>query len=289
MKLKAIQDRFHKELDAIYGADEVDSIFYLLTEAFYDFSRIELALDPSFAIIEEEQGSIINALLRLKQGEPVQYILGETAFCGLPFKVNQQTLIPRPETEELVQWVIDELSKYESDNPLNILDIGTGSGCIAIALAKYFPQSNVYALDVSSEALKVAKYNATSNKVTVTCIEADILNIETVPITENVLFDVIVSNPPYVRNLEKKAMKANVLKHEPHIALFVEDDNPLQFYEAILKFAVNNLTKKGMLFFEINEYLGKEMKHLLAASQFNSVELKKDLFGKDRMIKGVRD
>ena len=204
------------------------------------------------------------------------------------FKANEQTLIPRPETEELVQWIIDDIAPIAVEKPLNILDIGTGTGCIAIVLAKHFPLANVFALDVSSEALKVAKYNATLNKVNVTCIEKDILNVGTTIITENVLFDVHSFQSALRSEFRKKAMKANVLKHEPHIALFVEDDNPLKFYEAILKIAVNNLTKKGLLFFEINEYLGKEMKHLLEASQFNSIVLKKDMFGKDRMIKGLK-
>ena len=288
MKLKDIQDIFHKELDAIYGLDEVNSFFYLLIEAYRNFSRIQLALDPEFTITKQESETLFDALEKLKEEEPIQYILGETEFYGLPFKVSQYTLIPRPETEELVQWIIESVTTNDIEKPLNILDVGTGSGCIAIALAKHLPEAKVYALDVSDEALKIAKQNADLNKVTIHCIEKDILEVETYVLDGCIQFDIIVSNPPYVRNLEKEAMKANVLQHEPHLALFVDDNNPLQFYKAISEFAVNNLTKKGLLFFEINEYLGTEMKHLFEANQFKSIALKQDIFGKDRMMKGVK-
>jgi len=289
LKLKDIQEIFHKELDAIYGLDEVNSFFYLLIEAYHNFSRIQLALDPDFEINKQEQEPIFDALQKLKLEEPIQYILGDTEFFGLPFKVNEHTLIPRPETEELVQWIIENVASNDAEKPLSILDIGTGSGCIAIALAKHFPHAKVSALDVSVDALNVAKYNAEINKVDVQCIQKDILSSAHSQFKERTKFDVIVSNPPYVRNLEKARMSANVLKHEPHVALFVEDDNPLEFYNAISEFAVNNLTEKGLLFFEINEYLGTEMKHLLETSHFKSIVLKQDLFGKDRMIKGRKN
>ncbi len=289
MKLKDIQKIFHQELAAIYDKNEVDSFFFILMESFYNITRIKLAMNPELAIDNEEK--VLNGLERLKKEEPIQYIIGDTEFFGLPFKVNQNVLIPRPETEELVSLVVESLKlKVGSSNSVNILDVGTGSGCIAISLAKNLKNTKVYALDVSKEALEIAKQNAGLNHVEVTFMEADILVMEDGGWeAENILnikFDVIVSNPPYVRKLEKKQMKANVLNNEPHLALFVEDDNPLRFYKAITKFAVNNLTDNGLLFFEINEYLGAEMIQLLKDHNFMNIELKQDIFKKDRMIKG---
>lgn len=288
MKLKDIQVIYHKELDPLYGLDEVNSLFYILIETYYDFSRMKLALDPNFEIAKPAIRPLFDALQKLKQEEPIQYILGETVFFDLPFKVNTHTLIPRPETEELVQWVIDDITLNHTKKPLSILDIGTGSGCIAIALAKHIPGASVTALDVSGDALEVVNQNALLNNVDIKCIQNNILNSSHKVMNEKKKFDVIVSNPPYVRNLEKERMQANVLNHEPHLALFVEDDNALQFYIAISKFAVNNLTEKGSLFFEINEYLGAEMKDLLETNNFKSIMLKQDIFGKDRMIKGIK-
>lgn len=295
MKLKTIKETFHKELDVIYGKDEVSSFFYLLIDSLCNFTRLQLALEPDKAITEVEEESVFNALQRLKVEEPIQYILEETEFYGLPFKVNKHTLIPRPETEELVSLVIDTVTSSIVEKSLKILDIGTGTGCIAISLAKNLPNAKVYALDVSAKAIEKAKENAVLNNVDVTFIEADILNEENVmqSLSKHLSvihkFDIIVSNPPYVRNLEKQEMHTNVLENEPHLALFVEDDNPLQFYKAITEFAVNNLKAKGELFFEINEYLGKEMIALLQENNFKSIELKQDIFEKDRMLKGIKN
>ena len=200
------------------------------------------------------------------------------------FKVNENTLIPRPETEELVDWILKE----GTDRAVNVLDIGTGSGCIAIALAKNMPNAKVYALDISKAALKTAKLNADLNKVKIEFIEADILTIghaELVSVSHK--FDVIVSNPPYIQEKEKPLMKPNVLNNEPHLALFVKDENPLLFYEAITEFAIHNLTKNGQLFFEINEYLGRKMIRLLIDNNFKNIELKQDILKKDRMIKAI--
>lgn len=285
MKLKTIQNRFQQELDKLYPSQEIDSFFYILIESYYKVSRIQLAMDYNLSV--DVVDDILNALELLKQQKPIQYILGETEFYGLLFKVNQNTLIPRPETEELVDWVIEEFRDYKSI--IKILDIGTGSGCIAISLAKNLPNAKVFALDVSKAALKVAKQNAELNNVNIGFIEADILNAEAVKFTQGADFDVIVSNPPYVRNLEKEQMKPNVLDNEPHLALFVENENPLQFYKPITEFAVKNLNKKSALFFEINEYLGKEMMQLLKKYHFKNIELKQDIFRRDRMIRGVRD
>ena len=270
MRLKEIQNIFHKELDAIYDKNEIDSFFFMLTMHYYKVSRIELAVDINLAIVN--QNKILEALDYLKQEQPIQYVIGETEFYGLPFTVNKNVLIPRPETEELVEWIISKQQKV-NNKQLNILDIGTGSGCIAISLAKNLPSAKVYALDVSKEALQVAKHNAILNEVRVEFLNDDILNFNK-SIFENLEFDIVVSNPPYVREQEKALMKTNVLNNEPHLALFVKDNNPLQFYEAITTFSVVNLKKGGMLFFEINEYLGDDMIHLLSSNGFSEIELK---------------
>ena len=282
MKLKEIKNRFHLELDTLFPSEEVGSFFYMLIEAYYSVSRLDLALDSGLEV--ENESLILHALEDLKQQKPIQYILGETEFYGLTFKVNENTLIPRPETEELISWVLK--MKPENKN-LNILDIGTGSGCIAISIAKNIPNAKVYALDVSENALVVAKENAKNNNVDVIFVNEDILAVSNKNLEKQTQFDIIVSNPPYVRHLEKKMMEPNVLDNEPHLALFVDDDNPLQFYKAITEFAVKNLKENGMLFFEINEYLGNEMIQLLKSNNFKNIQLKQDFFKKDRMIKGT--
>lgn len=280
MKLRTIQNIFQKELQTIYAVEEINSFFYMLTEAYYEVTRMDLAMIPEKTV--ENTTHILSALESLKQEKPIQYILGETTFYGLPFKVNKNVLIPRPETEELVDWVLQEVDKKED---INILDIGTGSGCIAISLGKHLPKARVYAIDVSKSALHVAKQNAELNNINIEFIETDILSLSKL---ENLNFDVIVSNPPYVRKQEKAFMRANVLNNEPNLALFVEDNNALQFYKAIIKFAMGSMKVSGMLFFEINEYLGKEMISLLKANHFLKIELKQDIFKKDRMIKGIK-
>lgn len=285
MILRDIQQNFHNQLDAIYDVKEVDSFFYLLTDHYLSLTRLSLALEPNIQLDEEIKHKFIEALERLEKQEPIQYIIGETEFFGLKFRVNEHTLIPRPETEELVQWIVEDVNTNEKS--LNILDIGTGTGCIAVSLAKNLPNAKVYALDVSKKAIEVAKENAKLNNVDFTFIEADILNYCHSALDAESTFDIIVSNPPYVRFSEKQNMKPNVLEYEPELALYVNDENPLQFYEAIVEFAVHNLNTGGKLFFEINQYLGNQMKQLLSEFRFTDVELKKDIFGNDRMIKCV--
>ena len=280
MKLKDIQHIFHQELDVIYDKNEVDSFFFMLLDSFCNITRIELALNPELVVNDSQK--FYDVLKRLKNQEPIQYIIGDTEFFGLPFKINQHVLIPRPETEELVDWILSNHPTPNIQYP-TILDIGTGNGCIAISLAKNLQKAKVYALDVSKEALHVANENSELNEVKVEFIEADILKTTSV---SDIKFDIIVSNPPYVRELEKKEMKPNVLNNEPHLALFVDDEDSLKFYKFITKFAVNNLKDNGMLFFEINEYLGDEMIQLLKDYHFKNIELKQDIFKKYRMIKG---
>ncbi|MHB1107339.1 MAG: peptide chain release factor N(5)-glutamine methyltransferase [Lutibacter sp.] len=278
MLIQDFKHHFFLELSKVYPETEIQSFFNILIEFKLHLSRIQLALGHNFELDRNDLDFLENALLKLKNQIPVQYIVGETAFCGLLFKVDKNVLIPRPETEELVEWIFQNHKKNES---IKILDIGTGSGCIAISLAKNLPNAEVFALDVSAEALDVAKKNAAMNAVKVDFIQADILTIEKLPDT----FDVIVSNPPYVRESEKDLMQQNVLSNEPHIALFVENENPLLFYDKIAELAKNHLTENGVLYFEINQYLGNETVDLLKSKGFKNIELKKDIYGVDRMVK----
>ncbi|WP_250432654.1 peptide chain release factor N(5)-glutamine methyltransferase [Hanstruepera flava] len=289
MLLKDIQAIFHDELDVEYGTNEVDSFFNILIKHYLDLDRITLVMEPHLALTKTEEGPLFNALSRLKKHEPIQYIIAETEFYGLPFKVNEDTLIPRLETEELVELIINNVTSSAVEKSLDILDIGTGTGCIAISLAKNLKNTEVFALDVSEDALKVAKHNAKMNDVKVNFIHEDILmscNAEHDSAAQK--FDVIVSNPPYVREQEKQEIKNNVLKYEPHLALFVPDNDPLKYYKAITTFAVNNLKEGGYLFFEINQYLGEEMKQLLADFNFKNIVLIKDIFGNNRIIKAFK-
>ncbi len=287
MVLKGLQNIFHKELDALYGRDEVDSFFYTLIEDYLDLKRLTLVLQPEYSITKEEEQPLFEALSKLKLEQPIQYILGKTEFFGLSFKVNEHTLIPRTETEELVDWILKAVSSKSQQ--LNILDIGTGSGCIAIALAKHLLNANVFALDVSDGALKVAKENSKLNDVEITFTNADILKRASWKlILKDQQFDIIVSNPPYVREFEKTEIRNNVLNHEPGLALFVENDNPLIFYNAIADFATQRLRDGGHLYFEINQYLGADMIAMLQNFPLKNIELKTDLSGNDRMVKAIR-
>ena len=221
---------------------------------------------------------IKEAIRELQNHKPIQYILGETVFFSYRFLLDENVLIPRPETEELVDWVLTTVTP--TSKPLKIIDIGTGSGCIAISLAKSLPNAEVTAVDVSAKALQVARRNAELNGVTINFLQQDILQTTALPDT----YDIIISNPPYVRSLEKAEMQANVLEYEPHLALFVSDTDPLLFYDRIATLARKALSPQGSLFFEINQYLGEEMKALLKAKGFEKVVLRQDLSGNDRMI-----
>ena len=246
-------------------------------------SRVDLALKPDTEIDEIEIKKWKNIIAQLQLQKPIQYILGETEFFGLPFMVTPDVLIPRPETEELVDWILKNNSNNSNNSEkLRILDIGTGSGCIPISLTKNLKNSEVAAIDVSKEALEVAAINAKDNSVEVRFIKMDILKTEDLAET----YDIIVSNPPYVRELEKEEMQKNVLEFEPHIALFVEDDDALLFYLKITKLASKSLSEGGQLYFEINQYLGQRMLDLLNEYKFRDIELRKDIYGNDRMIFG---
>jgi release factor glutamine methyltransferase len=281
MKIKEYRTEFLQELTPIYDAGEAESFFYLILEEKNQLKKIDLALHPDL-IFSADEIMVWNSLLEsLKKEIPIQYLLGKTSFYGLDFEVNENVLIPRPETEELVEWILEsQKSKVKSQKP-KILDIGTGSGCIAISLAKNLSDASVFAIDVSEKALATAKKNAAINEVNVTFIEKNILETEDL----EQQFDIIVSNPPYVRNLEKEEIKKNVLEHEPHLALFVEDNDALIFYRKIAALAQKNLSPNGQMYFEINQYLGVEMKDLLEKMNFKNIELRKDIYGNDRMIK----
>ena len=285
MILKEFKLFFNEALSAIYPKTEIDSFFFILMEEKLKLQRIDTVLKPDFLITEKNLIDLKTIVKRLQKEEPIQYIIGTTEFYGLPFLVDKNTLIPRPETEELVTWVLDEIKVLTNNKitELSILDIGTGTGCIPISLAKNLTSLNIFAIDISPEALLIAKQNAILNKVTIEFIELDILNAESLPQE----YDVIISNPPYVRELEKVEIKNNVLENEPHLALFVADENPLIFYNKIADLAKQQLSKNGMLFFEINQYLGKETANMLVKKGFKNIQLKKDLFGNDRMIKCV--
>ena len=300
MLLRDIKNIFHNDLGKIYPKEEIDSFFYSCIEHYLKMERFILAIKPNIVLTKEEEQPLFEALAQLRQEKPLQYILGVAHFMELELKVNEQVLIPRPETEELVQWILEDVTEQHNrdaersrsvistplnDRSLQILDIGTGSGCIAIALAKQLPNAKVYALDVSEEALRVAQENAKSNQVDVEFLHQSILDPG---LDLEQQFDIIVSNPPYVRDLEKSEMNKNVKEYEPNLALFVPDDDALVFYRAIAQFSKRHSSKQGSLYLEINQYLGEETKSILKAHNFSEIELRKDIFGNDRMLKGKR-
>lgn len=284
MVIKELKTHFFDALKNSQDEQEIESFFFILTEYLHNLKRVDVALNPNFEISDAAIEKWNAILSQLQQEKPIQYITGEAWFYGLQFEVNENTLIPRPETEELVEWIIESQKSKVQSQKLEILDIGTGTGCIPISLKVNLPQANVTAIDVSEKALEVAKRNAELNKVEINFIQANILEVEDL----NQHFDIIVSNPPYVRNLEKEEIKKNVLDYEPHLALFVEDTDALLFYRKIAQLALKNLTPNGLLFFEINQYLGKETVELLGNLGFKNIELKKDIYGNDRMVKSTR-
>jgi release factor glutamine methyltransferase len=267
-----------KELAGIYSKEEIESFIFLIFEKLKGYSRTQVLLAKDEELSKEELSEIEKIVARLKNHEPIQYILGTTEFYGLSFYTVPEVLIPRPETEELVQWIIQE---NKSSKP-SILDIGTGTGCIAISLQKNIPQSTVLACDISPVCLETAKRNSELNSAEISVIQYDILN--NAPDFSFPELDIIVSNPPYIREKEKSLMEKNVLDHEPELALFVPDEQPLIFYQRIADFSKIHLKIKGRLYFEINEAFGSECSAMLQQKGFSEVILKKDIHGKDRMI-----
>ena len=276
--MKTIANKIHEGLAIAYSDGEIKALTRILATELLGVSQMAFYMKDDITLTEEQETLLDDAIARLQRYEPIQYILGYSDFCGLRFKVTPATLIPRPETSELVEWIAGETKGKE-----NILDIGTGSGCIAISLAHRMPQSKVTAWDISNEALAVAAENSKANGQAVTFEQVDILAYQ--PTGEQ--FDIIVSNPPYIKENEKEAMHANVLDWEPHTALFIPDSDPLLFYRTISEKGLMLLKPGGKLYFEINRAHSKETMEMLAALGYTSIELRKDFADNDRMIRAV--
>ncbi|MDD4777551.1 MAG: peptide chain release factor N(5)-glutamine methyltransferase [Fermentimonas sp.] len=274
------------ELATLYTQSELSALIRIILEEVTGLVYTGINPDKINNLSSSELRKAEDIVSRLKKSEPIQYVLGKTEFYGLNFKVTSDVLIPRPETEELVEWIVSESVKGK----YAILDIGTGSGCIAVTLAKKLPESKVYAWDISDAALSIAIENARLNNVTVNFRNQDVLSADEIKllISKGERYDVIVSNPPYVMEAEKEDMDENVLCFEPHEALFVPDENPLLFYDAISTMAMDMLKENGKLYFEINRGKGDELCRVLKNKGFEDVELRKDISGNFRMIKGVK-
>lgn len=273
------RDLFRSQLKVFFEINEIDFYYKMILKFFFKIEPTTLALEPKTLFLPAKVKIIKAVLKRLLNEEPLQYVLGTTSFRSLELQVTPAVLIPRPETEELVEWILEDYKSIEHKHV--VIDIGTGSGCIAISLAKDQPFFNVSALDISSKALEIAKSNAIKNKTVINFLQADI----TVLSTEIFPIDIIVSNPPYIHPREKKEIKNNVLNNEPHIALFVPEEDPLLFYRRILEYAQKNLLPDGVVYFEINPYFIIEMKNLIFSITNYSIEERKDKFGKVRMLR----
>ena len=276
--MKAIANKIHNALSDCYTAGEIKALTRIIATELLGVSQMAFFLKDDIALTAGQQAQLDNAIERLKKQEPIQYILGYSDFCSLRFKVTPATLIPRPETSELVEWVASEFTGNGS-----ILDIGTGSGCIAVSLAHKLPQSKVTAWDISNDALAVATENSKANNCPVEFKQVDILAYQ--PNGEQ--FDIIVSNPPYIKENEKNIMHSNVLDWEPHTALFVPDNDPLLFHRTIAKKGLSLLKPGGRLYFEINRAHGKETMEMLTALGYTSIEQRKDFADNDRMIRAT--
>ncbi len=294
-KINDVVRFFRDELKDQYDKNELETLIEYCFEEFVNIKRNQFSLKGNDTISESELLKFNFAIKDLKNNRPIQHILGKADFYGLKFIVNEHVLIPRQETEELVHLIIKEnweerIKNQESGNKtkdsrlITILDIGTGSGCIPIVLKKKIPLAIVYSIDISEKALEIAKVNAKLNEVDIQFVQQDILLDKPLPF--EIKFDVIVSNPPYVRNLEQEQMHKNVLDFEPHLALFVSDEAPLIFYKSIADVALKSLKPEGKLYFEINEYLADETIQMLLEKGFKNVELFKDINGKNRILRG---
>jgi len=284
--IAAIEQQFADELADLYDAGEARQLCYLLFEDRFGWSKANYLLNRQASVANQDINWLTAMLASLKNAEPIQYILGHAWFMGMKLAVNEAVLIPRPETEELVDLIISQ-HQGSIAPPLRIIDIGTGSGCIAIALKKALPAASVYALDISAEALHTARQNAASQSVDIQFINADILEWDTV-FDHTQTFDIVVSNPPYITPGEQNNMHRNVLDHEPHIALFVQGNAPLLFYEHIAAFAAEHLRPGGRLYFEINRNYGQAVGNLLRKKGFDDTQLCQDLQGADRLASATK-
>lgn len=278
MTIAEAEQDFVNKLESDYPVREIKSLFFFWINTLVGISKTDMILQKDRELDISVKKKLSDTLIRLKNKEPIQYILGQTSFLDLSFRVKSGVLIPRPETEELVRFIIKE---YNSAKNLRILEIGTGSGCIAISLAKNL-NAKVFAIDNRSEVLSIAAENAALNNVEILFLQLDILKSQKFNLQK---FNIIVSNPPYVLNSEKKQMDSNVLDYEPRDALFVTDDDPLLFYRKIVMQAKNLLLPNGKIFFEINETQGRNMENLLAENNFKDISLFQDIHGKDRFVK----
>ena len=275
-------------LAPLYGDGEAKAIARLVYEVRSGLSFSDICLDKDTQLSANSQEELKGIAERLLQQEPIQYVLGQAVFCGRTFMVNEHVLIPRPETEELCSWIVSQEDKGSIDTAI-ILDIGTGSGCIAITLAAEMPKAKVTAWDISTEALKVAEENAKRNLVHVSFEHVDALHIPTNILQQTAkIFDFIVSNPPYICNNERVQMESNVLNYEPHTALFVPDDDALLFYRAIAQYGQVALKEGGWLYFEINPLYASILTEMLVMMEYHDIEIKEDQFGKERMIRARR-
>jgi len=300
MLIREIVSEIQRQLNGRYPKTEINSFVHILFKEYFNKSSVELHLSKDIDTPEEVERKILTAVSELYKYRPIQYILGKTEFYGLQFELTPDVLIPRPETEELVDWIVRE---YQPNTALSIIDIGTGSGCIAISLKANFPNANVWAVDNSEPALSVAKRNATINNVEINFLQMDVLNddlMSAVFSTEernlegNYLkqdfskFDIIVSNPPYVTPAESAQMQPNVLEYEPHNALFTPNDDPLIFFKRIAAFGFKNLKVGGRLYFEINETYNEDVVNILKQHYFSDISLRKDINGKWRMVSALK-
>lgn len=280
--MKILQDfelLFQHELQELYDEDEIKAIFLVVVAETFGLNRTDYQLRKTDIVNEGDKVKVLDILQDLKKHRPIQYILNKADFYGEVFQVNESVLIPRQETEELVDLII---KNHKSSQNLKIIDIGTGSGCIPITLSKHLNNALVTTIDISKEAIKTAQENAKNLKTQVQFINADIFEWEY--IFSDQQYNIIVSNPPYITPGEKQHMNQNVLAYEPELALFIEESAPLIFYDVISSFALKHLAPDGDLYFEINQYLGAEMKELMIKKGFEQVKLIKDINGADRII-----
>ncbi|SFS51606.1 peptide chain release factor N(5)-glutamine methyltransferase [Sphingobacterium wenxiniae] len=279
-KYGEIAELYAEGLKEIYPKEEAQQLFLMTYSHLTHRKSVYFGLDRNQVVGEDKERGFIRILEELMTSRPLQHILGMADFYGMHLQVNEHTLIPRPETEELVDLIIKQ---HRQESTLSVIDIGTGSGCIAIALKKHLPQAEISAMDISTEAVQLARKNALNQEVDIAFMEADVLEWD-VFMPEELQFDVVVSNPPYITPQEKEQMHRNVLLFEPHTALFVEEHAPLLFYDVIAQMAKKHLRPEGMLYFEINQYLGKETVDLLEKKGFVNVQLLQDINGVDRMV-----
>ncbi len=280
--IEKLNKKYHSVLSELYEASEIDAIFFICLETYANLSRLDLQMNFSICLTEPQLIYLDDVLYELSTGRPLQYIIGKVTFMDLFFDVNKHTLIPRPETEELVDLILENYTSTKSS--ISVLDIGTGSGCIPISLKYYEKNWNVTSIDVSEKAIEMAKLNAVKNAVEVNFICEDILVLDTL----DKKYDLIVSNPPYIIEDEKKDMANNVLSYEPHLALFVDNSTPLLFYKKILELAINGLAENGIIYFEINPLFVIELNALTAQLGFSSCEIINDMSGKERFARVTR-